>query len=318
MGTALSGPTTADLIAAATEQGHEVNPRLLELWRYRGLLPRPQRQPGGRAIWCYPDGSERWLARLLHWRDRTPSHREILVALWVEGFPIELHRVRGTLIDFVAKWSEMIKRETATTASRSSERALVDGLARKLARMRGKGAPFPRRVRMKLRDRERAFGYITAAMFGLEEELECRRADISHLERMLGIRTGREGGLSPTLGLVDPDGNAVQLPTPAQALDAVTKATPKELELVRRLVQIVIGWLPILLPILFAELGAKSVHLIDLIHDLFSDPPPAALTFLVTVLLVLLHSQEPSTEELEKHLQALDPELVMKGLSQLS
>lgn len=310
------GATNADLTVAAEAEGHVVSSRSLELWRYRGLLPRQQRRPGGRAVWRYPAGTERQLARLLHWRERARSHGEILIALWIEGFPIELRHVRTTLVDFVAKWKQMIERET-DSSKEAGEGVLIDQLARKLARMRGRGAPFPHLVRMRLSDRERAFGYLIAAMFGMEEELAKREEDIPRLERMLGMRSGRDGGLSSALGLVGPGGDIARLPTPGQALEAVTEAVPEEFELVRRMLQIFLGWLPVLLPVLFSEQAVKSVHLLDLSRELLLDPPPAALTFFTSTLLVLLHSQDPSLAELSRHLRTLEPELVQKELGRL-
>lgn len=283
------GPTTTDLLEVAAAEEHEVTARSLELWRYRGLLPRPRREAGGRAIWRYPNGTQRQLERLLHWRERTRSHGEILVALWVEGFPVELVRLRAALSDFVGKWSKTIERETGAS-SQEGERALVDRLARKLARMRGKGAPFPHCVRMRLSDRERAFGYMVAAMFGMREELERREEDVPHLERMLGMRTGHGGGLSAELGLIDPAGDVTRMPTPAQARAAVEEATPAELEMVRRVLQMLVAWLPLAIPMLLPEQAAKSVHLLDLVRELFGDPSPALFSFLTAALLVLLQT----------------------------
>lgn len=153
------------MIAAAASEGHSVTARSLELWRYRGLLPRPRRQAGGRALWLYPAETELQLARLLYWRTRTRSHDEILLVLWVEGFPIELGRVQAALSAFLARWTKMIAQETEGSGE-EGEAALVDSLARKLARMRGK-APLPHLVRMRLNDRERAYGYMVATMFGM-------------------------------------------------------------------------------------------------------------------------------------------------------
>ena len=53
------------LIALAAEHGYKVSARSLELWRYRGLLPRGE-QPTGRAAWLYPPVSKGQLLRLLH------------------------------------------------------------------------------------------------------------------------------------------------------------------------------------------------------------------------------------------------------------
>jgi hypothetical protein len=305
---------TAELIAAA---GPEEAPsaRSLELWRYRGLLPRPERQRGTRARWLYPVGTERQLERLLHWRRRTRSHDQILLALWLEGFPIDPERVRGALASFVSGWEKMIATETAGSGS-GEEAALVDSLARRVARMRGTAA-FPRTARMRLGEREAACGYMLATMLDLEEEIARRKSDLVHLERMLGIRSGRDGGLSAQLGLREPGGAAMRLPTPTEVRTAIEEASAMELEVVRRVVSVLLFWLPPLLPALLGDQAVKAAHLVDLVTEIFTDPPPAAFPFLVAVPLVLLHAKDPATAELQTHLDSLDPSVVGGELAKL-
>jgi hypothetical protein len=297
-------PDTAALIAAAGPE-EALSARSLELWRYRGLLPRPERQRGARARWLYPPGTELQLERLLHWRHRTRSHDQILLALWLEGFPIDPERVRAALGSFVSAWDKMIATETEGPAA-SDETALVDCLARKLARMRGKAA-FPRTVRMRLGDREAAFGYMVATMLGLEEEIDRRDQDLAHLERMLGMRSGHDGGLSAQLGLRESNGAAMRLPTPAHARAAIEQASALELEFVRRVVAVVLFWLPPLLPTLLGDEAVKAAHLLDLVREIFADPPPGAFPFLIAVPLVLLHAKDPAIQDLQDHLTTLKP-----------
>jgi hypothetical protein len=99
---------TQALMAMAKAAQIPVTARQLELWRYRGLLPRPVRQPGGRAVWLYPPGTEQQLLRLLHWRERTPSLEHVRLGLWIEGFPIDLAGVRGALLTFVDAWTRLL------------------------------------------------------------------------------------------------------------------------------------------------------------------------------------------------------------------
>jgi DNA-binding transcriptional MerR regulator len=309
-------PDSAALIDLAASQGHKVTPRALELWRYRGLLPRPERQAGRRAVWLYPAGTEQHLLRFLHWRQRTRNLDEVLVALWVEGFEISPDRVREALSRFVERWEEMIEAEVSGS-SKKGEAAFVDALARKFARMRGE-ASLPRLSRMRLEDRERACGYLVAAMFGMDDELAKREEDVPHLERLLGLRRGHDGGISPLLGLKDGMNQMARLPTPAETREPIRTAQPEELELVRRIIQLFLFVFPQALPALFADQAAKAVDIIDFARSSFTEPPPPFLPFLATVFLVSLRAKDPVSADLRAHIDALDPDIVRHQLTQLT
>src|SRR4051812_5816274 len=62
--------------------------RQLESWRSKGLLPRPVRCHGGRAVWRYPPAAAEQLRRLLHWRRRVPDLELVRIMLWLEDFPL--------------------------------------------------------------------------------------------------------------------------------------------------------------------------------------------------------------------------------------
>lgn len=305
---------SAAMIDMAAAHDHKITPRSLELWRYRGLLPRPERQAGGRAVWLYPAGAERQLLRLLYWRRRTRNLDEILLALWVEGFEIEPDDVREALVRFVGRWEAMIEAEI--TGTLQGEEALVNAIARKIARMRG-AASLPRLSRMRLKDRERACGYLVAAMFGMEDQLARREGDLPHLERMLGFRRGHDGGLSSMVGLKDAEGRIAGLPTPAQARESVRTARPIELELARRVVQVFLLVLPAVLPDLFADEAVKALDVVTFARRYFTEPRPGLFPFLVTVFLVSLHDKEPEMEELREHLGALELDAVGRELARI-
>ena len=138
--------------AVAAEHG--VTARSLELWRSRGLLPAPTRQPKGRAVWLYPPGSERQLKRLVHWRSKTRSLSLVAIALWIEGFPIETERIRTAL----RRITDQLASELDLNGDVS---AFIDRQARKLAGARGKNS-LPRVVKMKRDERVRACAYLLA------------------------------------------------------------------------------------------------------------------------------------------------------------
>src|SRR5579864_505446 len=137
MGVVNVEPTGEQLLALAVSAGHDLNERTLELWRYRGLLPRPSRIGG---VWAYPVGTERQLLALLRFREQTRSLELIRIALWVTGFPIELESVREALRQFVAAWGEAFERERRTAGLDAADdlAGAVDALARRLAAMRSK------------------------------------------------------------------------------------------------------------------------------------------------------------------------------------
>jgi hypothetical protein len=303
------------LIAAAADNGHAISPRMLQRWRGQGLLPRGCRASGGPAIWLYPPSSRQQLVRLLHWRSRTRSFRGILLALWVEGFPIDLSRVRTALPHFIDDW-ELIQREIMQ-AGNGNETAAADALGAEMARMRS-NAPVPRRARMSEAERARAYAYLTANLLGSENEVRSRDSDLAALERLLGLRTGRGGGLSGTLGLRDEDGKADRLPAPAQARSAIAEARDEEFELARRGVWILVTLVPSIVKGLLAGEGPKAVDFIDVIDHLFADPQADGIALLVAALLVSLRSHQPDVDELRDHIAALAPVKVGPELAALA
>jgi hypothetical protein len=92
----------ADVAAYAHSLDERYGERTLRYWRGRGLLPRG-RQIGGR--WLYPPCTLDQLLALAAWRQRGVLDPELIrVALWVEGFPVELDGVRAALAETAAWW----------------------------------------------------------------------------------------------------------------------------------------------------------------------------------------------------------------------
>jgi hypothetical protein len=288
----------AGLIGAAEEHGHRVSARSLEEWRYRGLLPRASRRQGGRAVWLYPPVARRQLLRLLHWRQGTRSLDLIRVALWVDGFEVGLDGVRCSLAAFVDSWARALDREVGDTRDQS---ARIGALARRVAGKRGLGA-LPRKVRMSAAERERACGYGLALMLGAEEEIARRREDAVLLERMLGFRSGRGDGLAAVMPLDEDTLRMARLPSPERVHAVIAAAPAEELEYVRRILNAILVWLPLVMPVILAEYGAKAVALIDVAADVFEDPQPQYYAFAVLALLISLHAKAHAVEDLRAEL----------------
>ncbi len=287
------------LLAVAHEQG--CSERTLEYWRYRRLFPRPRRDASGG--WRYPPAAERHLRRLLHWRERARTLEAVRVALWIEGFHMELDDVRAALKILVIGAATAIRREIHSAGDLSTN---IDRHARKLAAMRGR-APFPHVVRMHQEERERAYGYLMALAAGDARELERRRDDARSLERMLGLRSGRGQGLAH----LSPLETMLQLAREwfsAERLCAVVDARGAEdYEFVRFLARALLLWMPLLVPLMGTALGSKAVPLVDASKALGPDVPAEVAAALVLTMLVSLEIKGTSPEQLDDLLADMDP-----------
>jgi DNA-binding transcriptional MerR regulator len=284
------------LRAIASEHG--VTARSLELWRSRGLLPAPARQPKGRAVWLYPPGTERQLERLLHWRSKTRSLSLIAIVLWIEAFPIDVERIRtalGTVTDQMA--SELDPSGDIP--------AFIDQQARKLAAARGKNS-FPRIVKMKSAERIRACGYLLAVALDAEDEIERREEDAVLVERMLGLRSGQRGGLANKEPFID----AVRSLRPVMAVgkvrEALASATDEQLELTRLTARLTSVWMPLLLPEMLAEYSAAEANpLRKLAEQNVKDPAIEVYAMQIIHQLLAMHERQPEADELAQAIAAL-------------
>jgi hypothetical protein len=290
------------LIALAAEHGYPVSARSLELWRYRGLLPRGE-QPTGRAAWVYPSVSGGQLLRLLHWRGKTRSLDLILIALWIEGFQIDIANARVSLRAFIDSWEQEMTRELDGAGDVSSA---IEALARKFAGKRGKAA-LPRIVRMTSDERIRACAYALAFAFNDEEEIARRRADAALFERMLGLRSGRGGGLATAIPLDEDTLRLAGLRPPGELRAMLDSATDDEFEFVRRLLHAIVVWLPLLIPQFIQHYGEKAQPVGDLMYKLFTDLPAEHYAFAATGVLASLNAKGHAADELRRQLSTVAP-----------
>lgn len=89
--------TTAGLLATASDPA--ITARTLEYWRNQGLLPKAERtgQDGKRPQWTYPPQAADQLRALLRLRAKTRDPDILRAALWFEGYPMDLDRVRASM-----------------------------------------------------------------------------------------------------------------------------------------------------------------------------------------------------------------------------
>lgn len=303
----------AGLIALAAENAHKVSARSLEQWRYRGLLPRGK-QPAGRAAWLYPPVSKSQLLRLLYWRRKTRSLDLIGLALWVEGFEIDIATARASLRAFVDAWERELARELEGANDVSGA---IDALARKFAGKRGRAA-LPRLSRMTADERVRACAYALAFAFNAEEEIERRKDDAHLLERMLGFRHGRSGGLASVMPLDEDTLRLAGFRPPGELRAMLDSATDDEFEFVRRLLHAIAVWIPLFIPQFMAQFGEKARPLGELARKLFADLPPEHYAFAATAMLASLHAKGHPADELRGQLaQATQGTINLEMLSAL-
>lgn len=290
------------LIALAAERGDTISARSLELWRYRGLLPRGE-QPAGRVAWLYPPVSKSQLLRLLYWRGKTRSLDLILIALWIEGFPIDVARARASLRAFVDAWERELARELDGADDVSSA---IEALARKFAGKRGKAA-IPRIARMTADERIRACAYALAFAFNAEEEIARRKDDAVLLERMLGFRTGRSGGLATVMPLDEDTLRLAGLRPPGQLRAMLDSATDDEFEFVRRLLHAIAVWIPLVIPQFIEQHGEQAKPVGELARRLFENLRPEYHAFAATAMLASLHAKGHPADGLRNQLAAATP-----------
>lgn len=299
------GPTSAELLDLAEAIGHPISGATLSHWRRRGLLPKTRRKRGGRSASVHPIGTDQQLRRLLYWRERSPRLAPCGVALWVEGFPIRSSVVRGALLEFVVTWAQEAE-ETLPVGSEPG--AAIDAMAAELARRRSK-APVPRLSRMRLAERERAYGYILSVMLGAEEEAIGRIGDLTHVQRLFGLRRGHGGGLAGEfdLSVVDGFGSRVRAPAIRQT---IVKARAVELEYVRRVVHLNVNWMARLVEALFAEEAVKALDIRTLAREWLAEPPAESMALMAIDFLATLDERAPDEADLRTAIQALSPSAV--------
>lgn len=220
---------TDSLLDAARAAGGEVTDRQLELWRYKGLMPRPVRAEG-RGRWLYPPGSDRRLMRLITLRARIRSLELIRVVLWLDGFAVDAREVREALGEAVRKLAEAIEPGDAEGPIEALAAALAATRGRALLANGGMGRA----------ERTRAYALLIAAAFGDPGELEARADDEPLLARLLGAGDSAAGVLATG------ESPALPLPRPAELASTVEAASDAELELARRVVRAITVWWPLM------------------------------------------------------------------------
>ena len=163
-------------------------------------------------------------------------------------------------------------------------------------------------------ERRRACAYALAFMFSAEDEIAQRAGDAILFERMLGLRSGHGGGMASVMPFDQDTLRLARLPSPGQ-LRAVLKSAPEEaFELVRRILHMIVLWLPMLLPMFLEQYGAKAVPLVDVARKLFDDLEPEYYALTAIALLMSLNARAHAVEDLRSQLEAMTPAAINRDL----
>jgi len=293
------GPDGAALLKAAAQAGEEVSDRMLETFRAQGLIPRPSRAGyRGRApVWRYPPGTDRQMAALLRWRERTKDPDLLKILLWLDGFAIPPTVVRGALSRRLSALTAIVEREISQQALRlglnpSSDDArsrAIDALARTMAARRG-ATPVPRRGRVRADERARAVALMVRT-FGLGEALEGTAEEGAAIERVLGIApNGRRhtiAGTGPWLtGPAEDLFSAAGIVGLPSLLHAVTGASETDLTAARQTVVALFRYLPLMARMLGAVSGDDNYAGLAVLGQL--DQHPEIVLFIVPMVIAML------------------------------
>lgn len=198
--------TTAELLATIKDPA--VSERTLEFWRHQGLLPKAERtgQQGKHPEWTYPSEAIDQLGALLRLRSKTKGPDQLRIGLWFEGYPVDIARVRTSIVDLLRHTlarvtKEVARRRDPNAVGDDASWTALEQVGRILAGKRGPNAP-PRYGRQRREDRERAMTLLLGLALGDEGVTARLERDADRVERMIGLDRGRRsrGGLPAWLG----------------------------------------------------------------------------------------------------------------------
>lgn len=252
--------TSAQLLEYAEAAGFAVSERKLEDWRYRGLLPRPERagNRGRTPRWLYPPETADQLVALCRWRQKTKDLEAIRVGLWVEGFAVEDQAVRDAIVDVLSGMREKV--EEALSTGQGEQSSPDEALAELTYRAAGTHGdkPGPRTVRMRRADRATGLAFLFRLFMG--HDLEQHLPDAKFAEQAMGISAGRRGA-PPYRWLDGPPeelANLAPLISLPALIEAARTATTDELARARKLARAFVQGLPLVALFAEAVLGPRA------------------------------------------------------------
>ena len=315
---------TQALLDAAARAGTPVSERMLETFRYKGLIPRPQRTGyRGRApVWIYPADADAQLVRLLRWRSRTKDVGVLKVLLWLDGFTIPLEDVRAALLGHLRQMNRAIEQAITSQAHKlgcdpaddEGRAAAVEELARVMAAKRG-ATPIPRRVRVRAADRSHTLAMLMRAI-GLGESVQATPEEGEAAERVLGI--------GPNGRRYSPDGASPWLTGPAEEifgaagivgipgmLETLENSSDDSIRDSRQIVNALFRHLPLAVRMMDAVVGQDNAVGLDALEQVTEDPE-SIMWLLPAVIAMLGAGWEDNLATITQSLQQF-PELAERA-----
>lgn len=298
---------TETMLSTLREYKPDASRGTLETLCDQGLLPQRARtgQEGRRPIWTYPFGAERQLRALMVWREVAHDPDQLRVALWVDGYPVDLHRVQRSIRDALAKMVAGVNRAAEAAApANATEAERRRALAARAAGLRGSNALVPRKRGVSAAERTNAVeALFNTFMFGQAGEVSDDTAE--QVLQLIGLN-GAPGPTTPASQWLTGSPAAISDIAPhvglQQFLEVAETATDTELDLVRPLLQSLLVGLPIIAKLMSTVHGADAAGF-GALTDLGRQPE---LPVLLVPLLIGLH-RAGQTQGLMEVVAALGP-----------
>lgn len=255
------GPTVDELVEIARAAGDEMASRsTINRWVSKGWISRPRQKA---RKWHYPNIAIAQADTIARLRARAVHRDYFRFALHVEAGTGEHEETRAFLLEYLALWKAGVDEHAARLAD---DPDALRAEAEAAARMRGKNAPLPHRVRVSLDERTLAMMFTLGNLFGGQLSAAEVEQGQHQLERLAGLRGGRGGATRDLTGIALSPGD---WPTDAGELArAVQSATHERLEMSRRMLELAVVWFPALRSLFAGIFGpAASVALVDVIEE---------------------------------------------------
>lgn len=296
------GPAIDELVEIARVAGERnANRRTIRHWVSKGDVFRPGRV--GRE-WRYPNVALGQVETVARFRKRGVEPALVRFGLFIETATVPSGEAVSLVQDFLAQWHDALEVEGARL--RDDPDALQNEAA-KAARMRGQ-APLPHRVRgVSFEARTLAMTAAIGHLFSVPVGPEQADEGLHHLERILGMRSGRGG--------VDRDLDDIALKPgdlpndPAALRTALDKATPERVEFARRGLEFAVAWMPAMRGTLTSMLGASFTPLADIIGDWAERLTPDVYMLLFSMF-VSNGAARASDDEIRDALRTFSPPLI--------
>lgn len=253
-------PTIDDLVLVARAGGkRDATGRTIHYWRSRDLVSKPSRDANG---YHYPLAALGEVDGVVRWGFSQTRADLIRFARYIEAGTVAPADARQACVSILNRFRGGV--DEAYELQRRGREAVREQ-AEVAARIRGRGAVLPRRVRVPFDQRVAALVYVLNEFFDLSDKPEQHAEGLHYLQRIVGLRSGR-GGRDRDLSEIMPPPEEWKINLDA-LIAAVKSATDDAAQSARKSVEMVCVWFPALLPALAPYVGAQDVALFDIAKE---------------------------------------------------